>query len=105
MVMLTGNLLCFILELVFWRMIMFATSRAAHGKQTRSLSLDREVIQELQETRGSCSTSERANQVLKSALEAERYARLENEAQQFYGSIHDREETLAFRSGAMKSWD
>jgi hypothetical protein len=84
---------------------MVAASRAAHGKQTRSLSLEREVIQELEETKGSESTSHRANQLLRSALEAERYARLANEAQEFYGSINDREETRAFRSGAMKSWD
>ena len=84
---------------------MLATSRAAHCKETRSLSLEREVIQELQETKGSCSTSERANQLLRSALEAERYQRLENEARQFYGSINDREETRAFRTGAIKSWD
>jgi hypothetical protein len=83
---------------------MLAASTRTHGKQSRSLSLEREVIQQLEETKGSDSTSQRANQLLRLALEAERYARLENEAQQFYGSINDREETRAFRSGSMKSW-
>ena len=73
-------------------------------RETRSFSLEREVIQELEKTKGADSTSERANQLLRLALEAERYARLAEEAQQFYGSIDDREETRAFRSAAMKSW-
>ncbi len=108
---------------------MLAASKAPTGRQTCSLSLEREVIQELQETRGSGSTSERANQLLRAALEAEKLARLEDEAREFYvsddrsmnGSINgaktgtkagttkssarDREEVRAFRSGAMKSWN
>lgn len=73
-------------------------------RQTRSLSLDQDIIQELEETKGSDSASERANQLIRAALEIERHARLEEEARQFYGSINDREEARAFRSGAAKSW-
>jgi len=61
-------------------------------------------MQELEQTKGLESTSERVNQLLRVALEAEKYARLEKEAQQFYGSINDREETSAFRSATKKSW-
>ncbi len=80
-------------------------ARAINRKQTRSLSLEPEVIRELEETKGSESTSERANQLLRFALEAEKYMRLEEEAQRFYGSLNDREETRAFRSGSIKSWN
>jgi hypothetical protein len=81
-----------------------ATATARSNRQTRSFSLERDVIQELEETKGSESASERVNQLLRSALEAEKYARLEEEGRQFYGSINDREEARAFRSAAVKSW-
>jgi len=78
-------------------------SRSA--RESRSLSLEREVIRALEETKGAESTSERANQLLRAALEAERIAQLEKEAEQFYGSTNDREETRAFQRAALKSWD
>jgi hypothetical protein len=80
------------------------TATGRSQRQTRSFSLDREVIEQLEKTKGSESASERANQLLRSALEAEKYARLEEEARQFYGSANDREEARAFRSAAIKSW-
>ncbi|HZR30821.1 MAG TPA: hypothetical protein VFA76_03080 [Terriglobales bacterium] len=78
-------------------------SRSA--RESRSLSLEKEVIQAIEETKGAESTSERVNQLLRSALEAERIIQLEKEAEQFYGSIDDREETIAFQCAALKSWD
>jgi hypothetical protein len=88
---------------------MLAASKALQGRQNCSLSLDREVIHELQGTKGSLSTSERANQLLRAALEAEKLARLEKEAREFYlsasGSAKDREEVRAFRAGTVKSWN
>jgi hypothetical protein len=73
-------------------------------KETRSFSLDRDLLQLLEDTKGEESASERVNQLLRFALEAERYSRLENEAEQFYGSVNDTEETRAFQSAAIKSW-
>lgn len=81
-----------------------ATSTTRSPRQIRSFSLEPEVIQQVEETKGSESASERVNQLLRSALEAEKYARLEEEARRFYASVNDREEARAFRSAALKSW-
>ena len=62
---------------------------------TKSFSLDRAVLQEVQRTKGSSSTSERVNVLLQVGLEVERKRSLHSEAAAFFkaegadGGVHN----------------
>lgn len=77
----------------------------AAARKNRSFSLDRDVLEEVERTKGDTSASERVNQLLKRALELERKASLENEAAQFFEiAPDDREERRAFQRATVKTW-
>ena len=74
-------------------------------KKTRSYSLDPDVLSEVNRTKGDASASERVNQLLKFALEAERRASLSQEAAQFFSTApDDREERRALQKATIRSW-
>jgi metal-responsive CopG/Arc/MetJ family transcriptional regulator len=72
---------------------------------TKSLSLEKDLIKEVERTRGGVSTSERVNRLLKSALESERRRSLAAEAEAFFGSATNEDEASrrAFQSASIKS--
>jgi hypothetical protein len=72
---------------------------------SKSLSLEKDLIREVERTRGSVSTSERVNRLLKSALELERRRSLSAEAEVFFGSAGNEDEASrkAFHSASIKS--
>lgn len=74
-------------------------------RMARSFTLEREVSEYVTRTKGEHSASERVNQLLKRAMQQERYAKLEAEAQEFFASVKDseRKETRAFQSASIRS--
>jgi hypothetical protein len=84
------------------RIYMSSSTRLA-----KSFTLDREVDEYVNRTKGEQSASERVNQLLKRAMVQERYDRLEAEAETFFASVKnnsgDRQATLAFQSAAIRS--
>ncbi len=74
-------------------------------RKTRSFSLDPEVLDQVERTKGQASASERVNHLLKYALEMERKASLYQEAAQFFSMApDDREERGAFQKANLRSW-
>ena len=68
-------------------------------KATKTLSLDRDILAELKRTKGAGSESERANQLLRFALDRERKAALDREAASFFTTApQDRTERTAFQA-------
>lgn len=57
---------------------------AVATRMTKSFSLDREILKEVERTKGSISTSERVNNLLRVALEVERKRSLHSEAAAFF---------------------
>jgi hypothetical protein len=57
---------------------------AVETRLTKSFSLDRELIHEVERTKGSSSTSERVNALLRAGLEVERQRSLHSEAAAFF---------------------
>lgn len=53
-------------------------------RQAKSFTISNEILAEIANTKGSGSTSERVNELLKLALEVERRERLESEAAEFF---------------------
>lgn len=51
---------------------------------TKSFSIDREIIREVEKTKGASSTSERVNALLRVGLEVERLRSLHSEAAAFF---------------------
>ncbi len=62
---------------------------ATATRTTKSLSLEKDLLREVERTRGGVSTSERVNALLKTALEIERRRGLAAEAEIFFGSAPD----------------
>lgn len=82
-----------------------ATASRPLTKRTRSFSLDPEVLNEVDRTKGEVSASERVNSLLKYALEMERKASLNQEAAVFFRKVaDDRRERRAFQKAGFKSW-
>jgi hypothetical protein len=74
-------------------------------RETRSFSLDPDVLGEVERTKGHASASERVNHLLKTALEMERKASLYEEAAQFFRTApDDREERRAFQKANLRTW-
>jgi len=55
-------------------------------KSARTFSLDKEILAEVKRTKGDLSESERVNRLLRTALELERRAALEQEIAGFFGA-------------------
>jgi hypothetical protein len=74
-------------------------------RTNRSLSLEKSLLEEVERTKGTASTSERVNRLLKMGLELERAQTLEDEAQAFFQSAseEDRASRSAFRAATLKS--
>ena len=70
-----------------------------------SITVSEDLIAEVRRTKGPHSVSERFNQLLRRAVSTERYARLEQEAEQFYGSLPppERAERRAFQRATLRS--
>jgi len=60
-------------------------------RTTKSLSREKDLLREVERTRGGVSTSERVNALLKTALEIERRRGLATETEIFFGSAPDGE--------------
>ena len=74
-------------------------------RKTRSFSLDPEVLDQVERTKGQASASERVNHLLKYALDMERKANLHQEAAQFFSTApDDRAERRAFHKANLRSW-
>jgi hypothetical protein len=78
---------------------------ASTTRTTRTFSLEKQVLEEVERTKGPVSTSARVNQLLKTGLEAERSRALHAEASQFFTSEPDkaRKARRAFQSASVKS--
>jgi hypothetical protein len=72
---------------------------------TKSLSLEKELLKEVERTKGGVSTSERVNKLLKAALEIERRRGLDAEAEVFFGSAaaDDEASRRAFQAASIRS--
>jgi len=76
----------------------------AATRTTRSFSLERELLNEVERTKGSASTSERVNNLLKVGLEIERRQSLYAEVAEFFSaSDEDRAARHAFQEASLKS--
>ena len=72
-------------------------------RTAKTVSLEKELLREVERTKGKVSTSERVNQLLKAGLEAERRLSLHSEAAAFFQLDDDRAERQAFQSASLKS--
>lgn len=73
------------------------------ARTIRTFSIDRGLLKEVERTKGSESTSERVNRLLKAGLEAERRESLDKEAKAFFKSHKDTKSRRAFQSASLKS--
>lgn len=75
-------------------------------RKTASFTLDRDLLDYLSRTRGGRSRSQRANELLRRAMEAERLVQLESEAAAFYAgeTPAERRETRAWQALSRRSW-
>jgi hypothetical protein len=75
------------------------------NRTAKTLSLERELLRLVEQTKGDASTSERVNQLLKAGLEAESQLSLEREASQFFASEAGKErlERPGFQRASIKS--
>ena len=77
---------------------------ATATRTTKSLSLEKDLLREVERTRGGVSTSERVNALLKTALEIERRRGLAAEAEIFFGAPDgDAASRKAFQAAAIRS--
>jgi hypothetical protein len=58
-------------------------------RQVKSFTISKKILAEIANTKGSESTSERVNELLKRGLELERRERLEQEAAEFFAKAPD----------------
>jgi hypothetical protein len=72
-------------------------------RKPKTLTIDECLLADIERTRGSRSTSERVNELLKQAFDLERRSELEHEAAQFYSIPHDRREESAFQAASRRS--
>lgn len=73
-------------------------------RQVKSFTISKDILAEIAHTKGTESTSERVNELLKRGLELERRERLEQEAAEFFAKDQDdvRERT-AFQKASKES--
>jgi len=72
----------------------------------KSFTLEADINEYVDRTKGDRSASERVNELLKRAMQAEQYDRLEAEAAIFFGkAAADRSESKALQDAAVRSFD
>jgi hypothetical protein len=72
----------------------------------KSFTIDPDVNEYVDTTKGDRSASDRVNELLKRAIAQERYERLEAEAAQFFaGEDSNRTEAEAFQNAAIRSFN
>jgi hypothetical protein len=76
-------------------------------RMPKSFTIEPEINKYVTATKGEHSASERVNQMLRQAMLAEQYERLETEAQAFYAAVGEKEraETRAFQTAAMHTFE
>ena len=75
-------------------------------RATKCLSLDEDLLQRLEKTKGKSSVSERVNVLLRTALELEQQQALHAEAEAFFApdtADDDRAARKAFQAASVKS--
>jgi Arc/MetJ family transcription regulator len=74
-------------------------------RQVKSFTISSEIMAEISNTKGTASTSERVNELLRRALDLERRERLEQEAKEFFGeeSEKSRRERSAFQKASRQA--
>jgi hypothetical protein len=74
-------------------------------RSSKSFTIDKSILEYLQRTRSSRSRSERANELLRRAILAERYEALEREAAEFFAlsGKTERAESKAFAAASQRS--
>ena len=70
-------------------------------RHAKSFTISEDILTEIANTKGSGSTSERVNELLKRALELERRERLEQEAAEFFAT--DNNESVRERAAYLKA--
>ncbi len=80
------------------------TLRAAL-RTTKSYSLDPDILDYIEKTKGELSASERVNQLLRQAMLTDQYRALEQEAAEFFSatSREERKEAKAFQAATRRS--
>ena len=73
-----------------------------HMRQAKGFTISNDILAEIATTKGSGSTSERVNELLKRALELERRERLELEAAEFFAKdkADSRRERRAYQNAS-----
>jgi hypothetical protein len=76
-------------------------------RTAKTLTIEESLLVQVEKTRGARSTSQRVNELLKSALEHERREALEREAANFYAVANqgERQEERDFEKASMDSWN
>jgi hypothetical protein len=73
-------------------------------KATKTFSLDRDILADVKRTKGAVSESERVNRLLRSALDLEKKAALEQEASSFFAAAPtERKERRAFQKATVRA--
>jgi hypothetical protein len=73
-------------------------------RQAKSFTISDEILADIAGTKGTGSTSERVNELLKRGLELERRERLEREAAEFFANdLEDFRERTAYRKAAKEA--
>lgn len=76
-------------------------------KMAKSFTIEPEINEYVKATKGAHSASERVNELLRRAMLAEKYERLESEAQAFFAVAGEKERTgtRAFQAAAMRTFE
>jgi hypothetical protein len=73
-------------------------------RQIKSFTISNDILEEIANTKGESSTSERVNELLRRGLNAERRERLEQEAALFFANDeHSDRERSAYQKAAKQS--
>jgi|HubBroStandDraft_5_1064220.scaffolds.fasta_scaffold72740_3 hypothetical protein len=73
-------------------------------RQAKSFTISNEILADIASTKGTGSTSERVNELLKRGLELERRERLEQEAAQFFANnLEDVRERAAYQKASKET--
>lgn len=86
------------------------TSTKISTKTNKTFSLEKEVLRQIERTRGSASASERVNSLIRTGLEAERRMALDREAAKFFSDdvsdifepVEERGHRRGFQSATLK---
>lgn len=73
-------------------------------RKAKTVTIDTDVLQEIENSRGTGSTSERLNQLLRAGLEAERMQKVDSEIASFFSRhTDDHSGTRAFQRASIKA--